>query len=394
MTPLDIARGEIGVAESPRNSNKTKYGAWYGVNGVPWCMIFVQWCFDQSGNALPYKTASCSGLLNWVKKNRKAWISTDPQPGDIIIYTFGHTGILEQADAASVTAIEGNTAIGNDTNGGSVMRRVRSRAAVQAYIRPEIKEEKMQTVKGATASENAMIKAIQKAVGAVQDGEIGTQTMSDIACLLGADCFPLTLQIYSQPVIIAKDIVPFALKTRAADWTNSISGSFSANGRPCSILIQDGSIRQQYACHAVPYGQPESVLYKTQGGKVDIARVLNAADLPGAPIWAVGGLGLLGNYAPNLEGFCKLSANGKTEDFSDVLRATNHTMLGTKNGYMFLVYCKNMTAAQVNAHAKKLGLEKAIMLDGGHVAAIKGTEGFAQINLSQTQYYMIQGKRA
>ena len=55
----------------------------------------------------------------------------------------------------------------------------------------------MRNVSGATASETKMIKAIQSAIGAVQDGSIGAQTMSDIACKLKANCFPLALTVYS-----------------------------------------------------------------------------------------------------------------------------------------------------------------------------------------------------
>ena len=44
------ALAEVGVKESPKNSNKVKYNTWfYGkeVKGsaYPWCMTFVQWCF-------------------------------------------------------------------------------------------------------------------------------------------------------------------------------------------------------------------------------------------------------------------------------------------------------------------------------------------------------------
>lgn len=248
----------------------------------------------------------------------------------------------------------------------------------------------MKTVTGATSNEKKMIRAIQTAVGAISDGQIGAQTMSDLARMVDAECFPLTLQIYSQPVIIAKDITPFAPGTALKNWSNSISGSFSANGKPCSILIQDGVVKWGYACHAIPYMKPESVLYRLQDGTVGIKRVVNTDELPEGIVWAVGGLGLLDNYDPNAEGFCKLTANGKTENFSDVLRKTNHTMIGAKGGYIYLAYCKNMTASGVNSYAKKLGLEMAIMLDGGHVAAINGTESFAKINTGLRQAYAIQ----
>jgi len=36
MKIVEIAKAEVGVEESPKNSNKTKYGAWFGWSGVAW----------------------------------------------------------------------------------------------------------------------------------------------------------------------------------------------------------------------------------------------------------------------------------------------------------------------------------------------------------------------
>ena len=58
---------------------------------------------------------------------------------------------------------------------------------------------------------------------------------------------------------------------------------------------------------------------------------------------------------------------------------------------VYLIYCAGMTGRKVDEHCRKLGLELAVMLDGGHVAAINGAESFAKINTGQVQYYMIQG---
>lgn len=243
----------------------------------------------------------------------------------------------------------------------------------------------MNIVRGTTVNEERMIKGVQSVIGAIVDGDIGTQTMSDIACALGADCFPLTLEIYNMPVIIAPNIVPFAGKGKTVSrYSNCMSGSFLSGTTPWSILIQDGYVIRGEACHA-EYGKPESVIYRLTDGTFGIRRVKSVAELPENIRWAVGGMGLIDNYAPAPEGF-----SGK---FADVLRRTNHTMLGVKNNYCYLVYCKNMTAAETNSFAKKLGLSIAIMLDGGHVAAIYGGESFARINTSQKQYYMIQAEK-
>lgn len=137
--PLAIARGELGNTEFPAGSNRTKYGAWMGMDGQAWCMSFVQWCFAQAGRPLPHKTASCGELLRWYQKYQPERIVTAPRPRDVILYTFGHTGIVESAKPGTVTAIEGNTSPGDkgsQDNGGGVFRRTRSRTLVKAFIRP------------------------------------------------------------------------------------------------------------------------------------------------------------------------------------------------------------------------------------------------------------------
>ena len=142
---LDIARRELGSTESPAGSNRTKYGKWLGLDGQPWCMSFVQWCFDQAGAPLPCRTGSCSALLRWYRANQPERVAQDPMPGDIVIYRFGHTGIVESASGSDVTAIEGNTSPGqggSQDNGGGVFRRTRKRSLAEAYIRP-IEEERM-----------------------------------------------------------------------------------------------------------------------------------------------------------------------------------------------------------------------------------------------------------
>ena len=147
---LAIARKQLGVTESPAGSNRTKYGKWMGLDGQPWCMSFVQWCFAQAGTPLPHKTGSCSALLNWYQKNRPECVVKDPQPGDIAIFTFGHTGIVERALPGSVMCIEGNTSpgqSGSQDNGGGVYRRQRNLALVRAFIRPFPKKEDIMTGK-------------------------------------------------------------------------------------------------------------------------------------------------------------------------------------------------------------------------------------------------------
>ena len=134
---LKIAQAEIGVKESPANSNNVKYNTWYYgkvVNGsaYPWCAAFVSWVFSQVDPSLIKKSVSCMEIGNWFKKNGQ-WKTSNPQVGDVVFFKYdrnsrwtNHVGIIEKVNAdGSIVTIEGNTSVTSDDNGGSVMRRTR-----------------------------------------------------------------------------------------------------------------------------------------------------------------------------------------------------------------------------------------------------------------------------
>lgn len=152
---VDLAKSQVGVAENPPNSNNVRYNTWYygrEVNGssYPWCMVFCQWCFDQVKVALPIRTASCTALMNAAKEAGR-WVTGNYQPGDLVIYTFNqngtpsHCGIyLKKESTFTFSAVEGNTSLSNNANGGEVMIRTRSLSATLGAYRPIFtKEEDM-----------------------------------------------------------------------------------------------------------------------------------------------------------------------------------------------------------------------------------------------------------
>lgn len=154
---LDIARAELGTKEFPAGSNKVKYSTWYGLTG-PWCVMFVMWCCNQAGVDLPIRTASCSALRA-AAQSAGMWVTGNYRPGDIVIYDWGkdgkpdHCGIIETVSGSSVVAIEGNTAIGNDSNGGEVMRRTRTLTQMIGAVRPKYEEANMESEEVQTAQE-------------------------------------------------------------------------------------------------------------------------------------------------------------------------------------------------------------------------------------------------
>lgn len=148
---LDIARRQIGTRESPPNSNNVRYNTWYygrEVSGAayPWCMVFVQWVFDQAGVKLPVRTASCGALVRSAQ-SAGCWVTGDYRPGDVVIYDFpggaatDHCGIVESVDGTYISAIEGNTSSTSDADGGAVERRARKFSQIVGAVRPSYDKE-------------------------------------------------------------------------------------------------------------------------------------------------------------------------------------------------------------------------------------------------------------
>lgn len=140
---VEIARKEAGYKEAA--GNKTKYGKWFGLDGVAWCGMFVSWCYFQAGKPLPKigflkGFAGCQTAHVYFKKN--GWITTTPVAGDIVLFDwnkdgrYDHTGIFEGwINDTKFETIEGNTSPLNNSNGGEVMKRIRNKS-VAIFIHP------------------------------------------------------------------------------------------------------------------------------------------------------------------------------------------------------------------------------------------------------------------
>jgi len=143
---IEVATKEIGQGETPLNTNKSKYGKWFGFDGVAWCGMFVSWCYAQAGTPLPKigftkGFAGCQTAVAYFKKAGQ--VTTTPLEGNIVFFDwnndgrYDHTGLFVKwiEVGKSFETIEGNTAIGNDSNGGQVMRRTRKNVNV-LFVNP------------------------------------------------------------------------------------------------------------------------------------------------------------------------------------------------------------------------------------------------------------------
>lgn len=147
---------EIGVKEKPANSNKVKYNTWYygrEVSGsaYPWCCAFIAWLFYITGAAKLFcggaKVAYCPTVESYYKKMNRWYPNTKGKKGDLCLMDFGkgrasHIGIVEKKNLnGTYTVIEGNTSTSSNDNGGTVMRRIRSKSVIRGFARPKYKKQ-------------------------------------------------------------------------------------------------------------------------------------------------------------------------------------------------------------------------------------------------------------
>ena len=141
---LAEARRWLGTRESPPGSNRTPFGVWFGLDGVPWCNIFVSYCFAVGAGttiAAGFHGAGCTSRGCAYVPTTEAWLRATgmwlgrvpPRPGDLAIYNWDggppdHIGIVEQSARDAFAAIEGNA-------DGEVARRRRELTDVDGFGR-------------------------------------------------------------------------------------------------------------------------------------------------------------------------------------------------------------------------------------------------------------------
>ena len=125
---VSVARDEIGVTET--RENYVKYGDWYGMNGQPWCAMFVSWCAEQAGilttetkSDYPYvpRMSYTPYIQEWYLRNRRLLepnlaLGNPNYPilGDIVLIdssggqAVNHVGIVADTNGTEWTVIEGN----------------------------------------------------------------------------------------------------------------------------------------------------------------------------------------------------------------------------------------------------------------------------------------------
>lgn len=151
LLALREAVKHLGVKEHPAGTNANPFGPALGMpDRVPWCDEFVSYCLIVGAGYVQcdgFHGAGCYAKGCTYVPTTEAWLRatgqwvgrSQPQPGYIAIFNWDggepdHIGIVEKyLGGGQFLSCEGNTAVGNDSNGGEVMRRTRYLTQVDGF---------------------------------------------------------------------------------------------------------------------------------------------------------------------------------------------------------------------------------------------------------------------
>lgn len=129
-----IQRSLLGYTESPRGSNRTKFGSWYGMDGVAWCDIYQSYVFNQVDalDLIGGKNSYTPTHASWFQK--RGQFTRTAQVGSLVFFDWGtriaHVGWVESIIPGGFISIEGNTDVHGGRTGGQVMRQRRSSGSI------------------------------------------------------------------------------------------------------------------------------------------------------------------------------------------------------------------------------------------------------------------------
>jgi hypothetical protein len=146
LKALKIALAQKGIKENPRDSNKVKFSAWYGLVG-PWCVMYQAWVGAKAKEAWAKQGARFASVAAVdaaaTQHDFGMSFTRNPEPGDLVTYDWpdepgpsNHIGRFVKWTVKGKTfqAIEGNTSTSSNSNGGQVMLRTRDVSLVNHFI--------------------------------------------------------------------------------------------------------------------------------------------------------------------------------------------------------------------------------------------------------------------
>ena len=92
-----------------RLTGERRYTCSNGWKHEAWCADFAKWVWMHAGASTAGATPAADSFRTSYGQRHGTWHTGNPQPGDAIVFSFGHVGLVTKVTASEVSYVSGNT---------------------------------------------------------------------------------------------------------------------------------------------------------------------------------------------------------------------------------------------------------------------------------------------
>ncbi|PRX95567.1 hypothetical protein [Allonocardiopsis opalescens] len=118
-----LAAASVGrYPEVPGGSNRNAITSWFGMNGAPWCAMFISWLFAQAGASGSLgRAARTAWTGDYYTSGMRQVPESARQPGDVAVYGTRHVNLVT-GPSSRIGGNEGDNVRISNRRGGAIFR--------------------------------------------------------------------------------------------------------------------------------------------------------------------------------------------------------------------------------------------------------------------------------
>lgn len=117
-----LAESSLGKYPESNGNNVNAITRWFGMNGAPWCAMFISWLFAQTGAS---KALGGAARTAWTGDYYGSGMArtNNPQPGDVAVYGTRHVNLIATPGGGRrIGGNQGNNVTASPYSGGAIFR--------------------------------------------------------------------------------------------------------------------------------------------------------------------------------------------------------------------------------------------------------------------------------
>src|SRR5690606_22101519 len=119
---VKLAKKSVGKYKESGGNNTNAITKWFGMNGSPWCAMFISWLFNKSGASKALGKASRTAWTgDYYTSGMKKVSEKKSEPGDVAVYGHEHVNLVESKNTR-IGGNEGHQVSRSGRKGGTIFR--------------------------------------------------------------------------------------------------------------------------------------------------------------------------------------------------------------------------------------------------------------------------------